>query len=200
MSGVYFCPSYLEICDHRKGSPMSNPTLLAISGSLRKNSFNRMLLARAVRAFGPAKVLEGDLRLPLYDGDQEEAEGIPAEVQALAEQIIAADAIVIASPEYNKGIPGVLKNALDWVSRVKGNVLADKPVVVISAAAGRTGGETAQFMVISCLAQLQVRLVPGPAILVAGAMNEFDEGGALKNERYQTALDTRMQKLRAEVA
>lgn len=179
---------------------MSNPTLLAISGSLRKNSFNRMLLARAVRAFGPAKVLEGDLRLPLYDGDQEEAEGIPAEVQALAEQIIAADAIVIASPEYNKGIPGVLKNALDWVSRVKGNVLADKPVVVISAAAGRTGGETAQFMVISCLAQLQVRLVPGPAILVAGAMNEFDEGGALKNERYQTALDTRMQKLRAEVA
>ena len=179
---------------------MSTPKLLTISGSLRKGSYNRMLLGEAVKAFGDAEVTQADLNLPLYDGDLEEAEGIPAPVQTLADQIKATDAIVISSPEYNKGIPGVLKNALDWVSRVEGAVLKDKPTVVISAAAGRTGGETAQFMVLSCLTQLQVRLLPGPAVLVAGAMNEFDENGALKNDRYKETLTTRMQALRAEVA
>ncbi len=178
---------------------MSKPTLLTISGSLRKGSFNRMLLKEAARAFGDAEVVEADLALPLYDGDLEEAEGIPASVQMLASQIKGADAIVISSPEYNKGIPGVLKNALDWVSRVSEPVLKNKPTVVISAAAGRTGGETAQFMVLSCLTQLQVRLLPGPAVLIAGAMNEFDESGALKNARYKETLSTRMQALRAEI-
>ena len=179
---------------------MSTPKLLTISGSLRKGSYNRMLLKEAAKAFGDAEVIEADLDLPLYDGDLEAAEGIPAPVQALADQIKAADAIVISSPEYNKGIPGVLKNALDWVSRVEGAVLKDKPTVVVSAAAGRTGGETAQFMVLHCLTQLQVRLLPGPAVLVAGAMNEFDESGALQNELYLKTLATRMQALRAEVA
>ena len=179
---------------------MSTPKLLTISGSLRKGSYNRMLLKEAAKAFGDAEVIEADLDLPLYDGDLEAAEGIPAPVQALADQIKAVDAIVISSPEYNKGIPGVLKNALDWVSRVEGAVLKDKPTVVVSAAAGRTGGETAQFMVLHCLTQLQVRLLPGPAVLVAGAMNEFDESGALQNELYLKTLATRMQALRAEVA
>lgn len=176
---------------------MSMPTLLTISGSLRTGSFNRKLLRAAVDSFGPAEVIEADIRLPLYDGDLEEAEGIPAEVQTLADQIRQADAIVISSPEYNKGIPGVLKNALDWISRVEGSVMKDKPTVVVSAAAGRTGGETAQFMVISCLGPHQARVLPGPAVLVAGAMNEFDDNGALTNERYKATLDLRMQALRA---
>lgn len=179
---------------------MSTPKLLTISGSLRKGSFNRMLLKEAAKAFGEAEVTDADLNLPLYDGDLEAAEGIPPSVQTLADQIKAADAIVISSPEYNKGIPGVLKNALDWVSRVEGAVLKDKPTVVVSAAAGRTGGETAQFMVLHCLTQLQVRLLPGPAVLVAGAMNEFDDNGALQNDLYIKTLTTRMQALRAEVA
>lgn len=179
---------------------MSTPKLLTISGSLRKGSYNRMLLKEAAQAFGEAEVTEADLNLPLYDGDLEQAEGIPAPVATLAEQVKEADAIVISSPEYNKGIPGVLKNALDWVSRVEGAVFKDKPTVVVSAAAGRTGGETAQFMVLSCLTQLQVRLLPGPSVLVAGAMNEFDENGALQNELYLKTLATRMQALRATVA
>ena len=178
---------------------MADLKLLTISGALRKGSYNRMLLREAAQAFGPAQVTEANLHLPLYDGDLEEAEGIPEAVQTLADQIAATDAIVIASPEYNKGIPGVLKNALDWVSRVPGGVLKGKPTLVISAAAGRTGGETAQFMVLSCLAQLQVRLLLGPAVLVAGAGNEFDADGALTNERYKATLATRMQALRAEV-
>lgn len=178
---------------------MSVPKLLTISGSLRKGSYNRMLLKAAIEAFGEAEVTEANIHLPLYDGDLEEAEGIPASVQKLADQIKATDAIVISSPEYNKGIPGVLKNALDWISRVEGAVLKDKPTVVISAAAGRTGGETAQFMVLSCLTQLQVRLLPGPSVLVAGAPNEFDEDGVLQNDLYRKTLTTRMQALRVEV-
>ncbi len=176
---------------------MSNPTLLTISGALRKGSHNRMLLAEAAQAFGPADVIEADLNLPLYDGDLEAAEGIPSSVQTLANQITNADAIVISAPEYNKGISGVLKNALDWVSRVEGMAFKDKPTVVIAASAGRTGGETAHFMTHSCLTQLQAHLLPGPSVLVAGAMNEFDADGRLTNEHYLHTLTIRMQALRA---
>lgn len=175
---------------------MANPKLLTISGSLRKGSYNRQLLAVAVGAFGPADVTEADLNLPLYDGDLEEAEGVPDSVTKLAEQVKAADAILIASPEYNKGIPGVLKNAFDWVSRVPGGAFKGKPCVVMSAAAGRSGGECANYMVVSCLLALQPRLLPGPMVLVAGAHNEFDENGALSNQLYLDAIKDRMTALR----
>ena len=175
---------------------MSQPTLLALSGSLRKGSYNRMLLARATEAFGPAEVVNGDLNLPLYDGDLEDAEGIPADVQRLAEQIKTADAIVIASPEYNKGMSGVLKNATDWVSRVKGGVFSGKPVAVISAAAGRSGGETARFMMMANLLQLQARIVPGPAVMIAAAYEAFDDEGQLKDEMARTLLEKQMKALR----
>lgn len=178
---------------------MANPKLLTISGSLRKGSYNRMLLAEAVKAFGPAEVTEADLRLPLYDGDLEDAEGVPDKVHRLAEQVAAADAIVIASPEYNKGITGVLKNALDWVSRVKGSPFKNKPTVVMSANAGRTGGETGQYMVLSCLVPSQADVLPGPMLCVAAAGNEFDENGKLTNDRYRKVLEARMQALRARV-
>jgi len=179
---------------------MADPKLLILSGSLRKGSYNRMLLKLAAKAFGPAEVTEGDLDLPLYNGDLEEAEGVPETVQTLAAQIRETDALVIGAPEYNKGITGVLKNAIDWVSRVPGNAFKDKPTVVISASAGRTGGETAQFMTLSCLTQMQARLVPGTAVLIAGAMNAFDEDGQLKDETSQKLLAKRMETLRAEVA
>ena len=179
---------------------MADPKLLILSGSLRKGSYNRMLLKLAAKAFGPAEVTEGDLDLPLYNGDLEEAEGVPEKVQTLAAQIRETDALVIGAPEYNKGITGVLKNAIDWVSRVPGNAFKDKPTVVISASAGRTGGETAQFMTLSCLTQMQARLVPGTSVLIAGAMNAFDEDGQLKDETSQKLLAQRMETLRAEVA
>jgi chromate reductase len=182
-----------------KDTKMAHPKLLMISGSLRKGSYNRMLLAQAAEAFGPAEVIEGDLDLPLYNGDLEEAEGVPEKVQHLVQQIKDADAIVVGSPEYNKGITGVLKNALDWISRVPGWPMKDKPTVVVSASAGRTGGETAQFMTLSCLTQHQARLLPGTAVLIAGAMNAFDEDGRLKDETSQKLLTERMEKLRAEV-
>lgn len=177
---------------------MTEPTLLTISGSLRAGSYNRKLLAHAVQAFGPATVVQADLRLPLYDGDLESAEGIPAAVLTLAEQIRTADAIVIASPEYNKGITGVLKNALDWVSRVEGSVLRGKPLAVMSANGGRTGGETGQYMLRACLTPLQPRLIPGPFVMVANASKEF-ETGTLDNAHYLKAISELMQALRAEI-
>jgi chromate reductase len=179
---------------------MADPKLLTISGSLRKGAFNRKLLAEAVRAFGPAEVIEADLNLPLYDGDLEEAEGVPASVQALVEQIKAADAVVISSPEYNKGISGVLKNALDWISRVPGSAFKNKPTVVMSANAGRTGGETGQYMVLHCLVPHQADVLPGPTLCVATAGDEFDAEGRLLNERYLKVLNTRMTALRDRVS
>jgi len=179
---------------------MANPKLLTISGSLRKGSYNRMLLREAVAAFGAAEVTEADLHLPLYDGDLEAAEGVPEKVQHLARQIREADAVVIAAPEYNKGITGVLKNALDWVSRVPEGALRNKPVVVVSASAGRTGGETAQFMTLSWLTQLQARLIPGAAVLIAAAGDAFDAEGHLKDATSRKLLADRMTALRAELA
>lgn len=175
---------------------MPDPKLLTISGSLRKGAYNRMLLNEAVRAFGSADVTEADLHLPLYDGDLEEAEGVPDEVHTLADQIKAADAVIIASPEYNKGITGALKNALDWVSRVNGMPFKGKPTVVMSANAGRTGGETGQFMLLSCLVPLQAEVLTGPMLCVAAAQNEFGEDGQLTNDLYVKALQTRMRALR----
>lgn len=178
---------------------MADPKLLTISGSLRKGSFNRMLLNEAVKAFGLADVTEANLHLPLYDGDLEEAEGVPQAVTTLAEQIKAADGIIISSPEYNKGITGALKNAFDWVSRVPGGAFKGKPTVVMSANAGRTGGETGQFMLLSCLVPLQAHVLPGAMIAVASAGNEFAEDGTLPNELYQDTIAARMKALRETI-
>lgn len=178
---------------------MADPKLLTMSGSLRKGSYNRMLLAQAIEAFGPAEVTEANLHLPLYDGDLEEAHGVPAEVTQLAGQIKAADGILIASPEYNKGVTGAMKNALDWVSRVPGSAFKGKPTVVMSANAGRTGGETGQYMLLSCLVPLQAHVLPGPVLCVAGAGNEFGADGSLPNEQYQKMLKAKMEALRAAI-
>lgn len=175
-------------------------TLLGIPGALRAASTNRLLLAEARRAFGEATHTEASLRLPLYDGDLEDAYGIPAEVQALADQMAAADAVVIASPEYNKSVPGVLKNALDWVSRTKGAPLRGKPVAIISAADGRAGGDRSQFALRLALTPFRPRLLSGPEVLVADSSHAFTPDGRLIDARYQKALNELMQDLRAEAA
>lgn len=176
---------------------MTTPVLLTLSGSLRRESCNRKLLREAARVFGPAEVLVGDLNLPLYDGDAESADGIPEPVARLRELIAAADVIAISTPEYNKGPSGVLKNALDWVSRTAGNPWFDKPVAVMSAAAGRAGGERAQMVLRGFLVAFQPRLLTGPEVHLADCLNQFDDDGRLKSERYEKTLTTLMEKLRA---
>ena len=178
---------------------MSHPTLLGLSGSLRKQSTNRQLLREAARLFGKTNFVEGDLNLPLYNGDDEDADGIPDAVQLLSDQIATADAIVISTPEYNKGLSGVLKNTLDWVSRTKGNPWADKPVAVMSAAAGRSGGVGAQMTLRLCLGAFRPRILQGPEVHLANSSNQFDENGHLTGALYVKTLSDLMSALRAEI-
>lgn len=175
---------------------MSKLTLLGLCGSLRRASTNRLLLHEAARRFGDATFAEGDLRFPLYDGDLESEEGVPPSVQTLADQIADADAVVVSAPEYNKGISGVLKNALDWVSRTEGAPWADKPVAIMSSTAGRAGGERTQNMTRLCLVPFRPLLVPGPEVLVGTTFNQWDEDGRLTNEINAKALDALMANLR----
>lgn len=178
---------------------MAQHRILGIPGALRAGSTNRKLLHEAVRLYGLADYTEADLRLPLYDGDLEDATGIPPVVQTLADQIAGADAVLISGPEYNKSISGVLKNALDWVSRVAGNPWVGKPVAIMSAAAGRTGGEATQFALRLAMVPFRPRLLAGPQVMIAGARSEFDEAGRLSNDRYLATLTQLTQALRAEV-
>jgi chromate reductase, NAD(P)H dehydrogenase (quinone) len=179
---------------------MSGFNLLGICGALRAASTNRLLLKEAARLFAPQSYTEANLRLPLYDGDLEEASGIPPEVQTLADQIKAADAVIISTPEYNKALPGVLKNALDWVSRVPGGAWAGKPVAIVSAAAGRAGGERSQYSLRHCMTPFRPRILQGPEVMIAQSGKAFDASGHLADPKSQEVLAALMEALRAEVA
>ncbi len=175
---------------------MSSPKLLGISGALRKGSTNSQLLLEAARLFGDHYYIEADINFPLYDADDEEASGIPAVVQTLADQIAAADAVIISTPEYNKGPSGALKNALDWVSRTEGAPWAAKPVAVMSAAAGRAGGERAQMVLRGFMVPFRPNILQGPEIHLAASYEAFDENGHLKGEMYVKELTVLMKALR----
>ncbi|MEM6823927.1 MAG: NAD(P)H-dependent oxidoreductase [Pseudomonadota bacterium] len=173
--------------------------LLCISGALRRESTNTRLLREAARLYGGEHGF-GDLNLPLYDGDLEAAEGIPARVSDLAEAISKAEAVAISSPEYNQSFTGVLKNALDWVSRIKGAPWHNKPVAIMSAAAGRAGGARANYALRLALTPFRPRLLTGPEVLLADSSNAFDDAGHLVNERSAKDLSDLMAALRAEAA
>ncbi len=178
---------------------MAKPSLIGISGSLRKASTNTMLLSEAVRLFGDCDYAQADIRFPLYDADEEEADGVPAAVQKAADQIANADAILVSTVEYNKGPSGVLKNALDWISRVEGNPWGNKPLAVMSAAAGRAGGERAQLILRSFMVPFRPRILQGPEIHLAASSSAFDEDGHLTGETYVKELTQLMEALRAEI-
>lgn len=165
--------------------------LLGISGSLRRGSYNTMLMHEAVRIFAPDDVQFADLNLPLFNADLE-AEGMPAPVERLCDQIVWADAIVISCPEYNKGPSGVMKNALDWVSRPRPAPMVGKPVAVVSAAAGAGGGERSKSAMYLFLVPFKVNLVLHPELNVGNAGEQFDADGRLTNEAKRRALEKLM--------
>ena len=179
---------------------MATYKLLGLSGALREGSTNTKLVREAARLFGDCDFQLADLKLPLYDGDDEVASGVPGSVQALADQIAAADAVIISTPEYNKGPSGVLKNALDWVSRTEGRPWAAKPVAVMSAAAGRAGGERAQMVLRGFMVPFQPRILQGPEVHLAASSDQFDENGHLVSEQYTNTLLRLMEALRSEIA
>jgi chromate reductase len=159
--------------------------VLCLAGSLRRDSWNRQLL-RAAAARAPATlrldVWDGLAAVPMFDEDLErrEPDG-PAGVRSLRAAIAAADGLIIATPEYNHAMPGVLKNALDWLSREspEGEVLVEKPVAVFGASAGPWGTRLAQASLRQVLHTCGSLVMPTPTLFIANAADRFGENAAL---------------------
>ena len=165
--------------------------ILALAGSTRTESLNKRLLAAVVALADPetADIEIIDLRdfpLPLYDGDLEEAQGVPENALALKEKFLSADALLISTPEYNTSLPAVLKNAIDWISRpvdgtpwlaeIRGQVLG-----AISASPGSTGGMQALGHLRQMFSNLGAYVVPG-FTACPNAAEAFDDQGNFANE------------------
>ena len=172
--------------------------VLGMSGALRAASTNTMLLREAARLGGLSGFEMADLALPLYDGDLE-AEGIPEGVTRLGAQIAAADAVLISSPEYNKGMTPVIKNAVDWMSRLRPQPLAGKPVAVLSATAGSAGGQRAKSQLYLTLLALDARLVANPEVNLGQSHAKFDADGRLTDEAAAGFVARLVDALRAAV-
>lgn len=168
---------------------MSPLRLLGISGSLRRDSYNTALVRAAIGLLpdGATLTLQSLRDIPLYDGDVE-AQGLPAGVVTLREAIRGADGLFISTPEYNNGMPGVLKNAIDWVSRGKDQPLAGKPLALVSASNGRFGGARSQLAWMPVLAVLGTRWMHRPQFCLADADKAFAPDGTLADEKTRELL------------
>jgi chromate reductase, NAD(P)H dehydrogenase (quinone) len=152
--------------------------VISICGSLRKGSFNAAL-ARTLPYLAPAglKIAPGPGfgSFSLYNADVQAADGFPAEVTAFANAIRAADGVIIVSPEYNWSIPGALKNAIDWVSRLPDQPFAGKPVALQSCATALLGGSRMQYHLRQSLTGVDAVLFGRPEVIVTFAAQKFDE-------------------------
>jgi len=167
--------------------------IVAIAGSLRRGSFNAALL-RAAAALAPEGVtleiatIKG---IPLYDGDVESADGIPPTVAALKDSIATADGLLLATPEYNNSMPGVLKNAIDWLSRPPADiprVFGNRPVAIIGASPGGFGTILAQNAWLPVVRTLGMRPWFGGRLMVSRAGNVFDQAGELVDDTVREQL------------
>jgi chromate reductase, NAD(P)H dehydrogenase (quinone) len=164
--------------------------IVAFAGSLRENSYNRALI-RAAQELAPGGVSIEAIEigsLPFYDADVE-AKGDPPAVAAFKRELGDADGILIATPEYNDGVPGVLVNALDWGSRLPGrSPLTAKPVAVMGASPSQIGTARAQLHLRQILNHLQARILPPPELLVARAHERFDSDHRLTDTGTRKVL------------
>jgi len=171
--------------------------IIGIAGSLRKGSYNAALLrAAAERApAGMAVEIASIAGIPLYDGDLESEQGIPDRVTALKDKIAAADGLLLVTPEYNNSMPGVLKNAIDWLTRPAKDiprVFGDKPVAIMGATPGGGGTRLAQTAWLPVLRTLGTRAWFGKQLYVAGAAQVFDAEGRLVDEKINKLLSELM--------
>jgi chromate reductase, NAD(P)H dehydrogenase (quinone) len=166
------------------------PLVIAgIAGSLRRASFNRGLLRAAVESAPAGMSIETlEIRdLPHYDADLD-VEGGPEVVRLFKARIIAADGLLIATPEYNYSLPGVLKNALDWSSRAPERALHDKPVAIVGATPGRWGTVRSQLALRQVLMFPACRVMPSPQLTLASAREFFDAEGNLTSDPVREEL------------
>lgn len=168
-------------------------TIVGFSGSLRAGSYNSALLRAA------AEMMPADSRMriasirafPLYDADDEAAHGVPAEVAEMKDAIAAADGLLLATPEYNNSIPGVAKNAIDWLSRPSSDiprVFGGKPVAIVGASPGGFGTILSQDAWLPVMRTLRAQLWSGGRVMVSRAGSVFDGAGNIVDERVATAL------------
>jgi NAD(P)H-dependent FMN reductase len=168
--------------------------ILGISGSLRKGSYNTALL-RAAAALAPDGVVievAGIGGIPVYDGDLEAESGIPEAVRALKERVVAADGLLLVTPEYNNSVPGAFKNAIDWLSRPPDDiarVFGDRPTALLGASPGGFGTILSQNAWLPVLRTLRVRLwLGGGSLLVSRAHKVFAADGALVDDAIRDRL------------
>ena len=172
--------------------------VLVICGSLRKGSYNAALartlptLAPPAMKLRPAPPFE---TFPIYNFDIQNTTGFPTDVNAWADAIRRADGLIIVSPEYNWSIPGGLKNAIDWVSRMKEQPFKDKPVALQSAAGGILGGSRMQYHLRQSLLSIDAILFGRPEVIVTFAAQKFDPNTLELKD--QTAIDLIKQQLAA---
>jgi chromate reductase len=156
-----------------------------ICGSLRKGSFNR-IVGNALASLAPTgmsiKEAPSFAAFPLYDFDTQEAKGFPAPVIALADAIRAADGVIFVTPEYNFSVPGGLKNALDWVSRLKDQPFAGKPVAIQSASPGPVGGARMQYHLRQSMVFLDAFVLNKPEVIIGNCAAKLDEKGGIIDE------------------
>lgn len=168
-------------------------TVIGLSGSLRKGSLNTALLRAAVELAPVELTVDvASIRdIPLYDGDVEAGSGIPAAVAALKDRIAAADGLLLVTPEYNQSIPGVFKNAIDWLSRPGqdiARVFGAKPVGVIGATPGSAGTRLSQTAWLPVLRTLGTQPWFGKQLYLANASSAFDASGKLIDPKSQQLL------------
>lgn len=151
--------------------------VVTLLGSLRKGSFNAMV-ARTLPKIAPANIQVSALPsigdIPVYDADIQQEEGFPASVEALAEQIRQADGVVIVTPEYNYSVPGGLKNAIDWLSRLPEQPLAGKPVLIQTSSMGAIGGARCQYHLRQILVFLDAMVINKPEFMGGVIQNKVD--------------------------
>jgi chromate reductase, NAD(P)H dehydrogenase (quinone) len=171
--------------------------IVTICGSLRKGSYNRALmnalpgLAPAGMTFTEAPPYEA---IPMYNADIQNTSGFPSTVTDFAEAIRAADGVIIVTPEYNWTIPGAIKNALDWVSRVKDHPFKQKPVAIQSATGGPLGGARMQYHMRMALTFLEAFVFGTPEVFVGSAHTKFDEKTLeLKDEATKKAIAAQLE-------
>ncbi|RVI94552.1 NAD(P)H-dependent oxidoreductase [Sinorhizobium medicae] len=167
--------------------------LLGISGSLRKASYNTALL-RAAQTVAPDGVTFETATLhgiPLYDGDLEAESGVPAAAEALKRKIVAADGVILFTPEYNNSVPGVFKNAIDWLSRPPADikkVFGGRPFALAGGSSGSFGTILSQNAWSAVMRTLGAEIWSGKRLMVPKADTLFDDAGRLKDEQTRERL------------